>query len=224
MKPMKPTLRNDDDNVLAMVLDSGYTPPKQIVKHPKSGHVFDVYFDEPIEDPCMFRELFQTIHAMTSDDELHLHMSCSGGDLNTTIQIYNELLACRGKTVAHLYHAFSAATFLVLVCDEIKVYDYSTFMCHNVAYGVQGKGSEAKTMVNFINRTSETLLRDFYKEFLTTDEIERIIKDEDFWFDADEIIVRLQGWKPRRTLTRQKPHVWSTDASKPSIPSIGTVN
>ena len=204
------TPRNDDTEFTAIRLLDSPDNNQQIIERPKCGRIIEVYFDDAIEEPCMFRSMFQKIRTMSPDDELHLHISCPGGDVNTATQIYNELMACKGRTVAHLYHAYSAATFLVLACDEIKVYEHSTFMCHNVAYGVQAKGAEAKAMVNFVNRTSESILRDVYQDFLTADEIERILKDEDFWFDAAQIIARLIGWIPRRQRTMVVPRIWST--------------
>lgn len=219
-----------NQDISARVLSLRDEPSKQMHERPRNGIIVDVYFDGVIEEPELFRELFKKIRVLTDQDELHLHVSSPGGDVNTAIQIYHELMGCKARTVAHAYHAYSGATFLVLACDEIRVYQYGTFMCHNVAYGVQGKGSEAKTMVNFVNRTSETLIRDMYHGFLTTDEIDRILKDEDFWFDSDEMIARLKTWIPRRYRSVSKAGIWSTihtpaprpDTTKPDTATCST--
>ena len=76
--------RNNETKPASMILEAAYTLPKQMVERPKNGRIVDVYFDDAIECPDMFRELFQKIRTLDRSDELHLHVSCPGGDVNTT--------------------------------------------------------------------------------------------------------------------------------------------
>ena len=189
-----------DNDVMLPIL----APVKTIIETPKRGRIVEAYFDEAIEDAFQYRDLIQKMRAMTEDDELHLLIHCPGGDVNTAVQLYNEIISCKAKTVAHLYHAYSAGGVITLACDEVIVKEFATFMCHNVAYGVQGKGAEARNMVEFINKTSEKLMHHIYDGFLTKDELKKMLKDEDFWFDEDEIKARLAGWTPIRRKRKEK--------------------
>ena len=197
------TRASDEPISGSLIIGDPNAMPKMIVERQNPGKIYEVYFDEPIEDGFQYRELIQKMRTLTRYDELHLLIHCPGGDVNTAIQLHHELVECNARTVAHIYHAFSAGGVIALSCDEVKVTRKATFLAHNIAYGVQGKGGSTKSMVEFITRTANDLMYYIYEGFMTPDEITRMTKDEDFWMDEEELKKRLTGWIPvRRRLSQ----------------------
>lgn len=57
------------------------------------------------------------------------------------------------------------------------------------------KGNEIEVQNKFMKKYMETLTKDVYRGFLTTRELNRMIKGEDFWFTGEEVAER---WTTRQ--------------------------
>ena len=92
----------------------------------------------------------------------------------------------------------SAATIIALSCDDIEVSKNLSFMIHNYsASGLQGKGHEMKARQNFMDKEFNKVLNEYYKGFLTNEEIEEAIEGRDLWLNSEEVITR---WEKRKAL------------------------
>ena len=72
---------------------------------------------------------------------------------------------------------------------------------------------EIHSQVTFDKGWSEKMLREIYKDFLTEQEITRVLDGADLWMDGDEIISRLKA----RTEKMQKEAEQTVDKSSESV-------
>ena len=122
-----------------------------------------------------------------------MHINNGGGYFDTAIQIINAIKACKANTTTILEcKAHSAASMIFLSGDERIVNEFGIMLCHNFSGGFDGKGNELKSKTEFIIKHSYDYLKNVYKNFLTSKEIDRMLNGEDFWFADKEIKRRLK--------------------------------
>ena len=89
-----------------------------------------------------------------------------------------------------LSHAFSAATFVFLACDEKIVCDHSCMMFHPSAVGMDGGWQDIKARSDAYKLSEKGLVQEYYSGFLTPKEIKRASRQE-VWLSAEQIRERL---------------------------------
>lgn len=158
------------------------------------GRVLDFYILGEIEEPQEYAEWFDTIRNCAPTDVVRLHFNSSGGDLFTAIQFMRILRECQGITIASAEGAcMSAATLIFLACDTFEVSAHTSFMIHNYSGGAFGKGQEMMDQLTFESKWAETLFKDAYADFLSPEEILAILKGQDLWLSADNVVQRLNA-------------------------------
>jgi hypothetical protein len=66
-------------------------------------------------------------------------------------------------------------------------------MIHNYSGGTFGKGGEMMDQLTFESKWSENLFRDAYTDFLSAQEIKDVLKGQDLWLSADQVVERLNA-------------------------------
>jgi len=167
--------------------------PFQYFKNEHQGptsHHF--YLSEEIGDPNTYIEMIHRIKSAREDDVIYIYLNTPGGRLDTGIQI----LTAMRNTAAHVVTVLegevcSMGTFIFLSGDEFVVNDFSMFMIHNFSTGTFGKGHEVGAYIESITIEFSKMARQVYAGFLTEEELDRVIKGEDFWMGADDVRKRL---------------------------------
>jgi len=138
--------------------------------------------------------LLQDIASLDEEDEIHIHINNYGGCLDTMVQLMNALRVTPCKVVTYLEaQACSAATFIFLLGDEKYIHRYSTLMLHYYSTVVWGKGQEVESDIKYTEKSVRRLMRDFYKDLLTKEELKDLFKGADFYLDAKQIKKRVPG-------------------------------
>jgi ATP-dependent Clp protease protease subunit len=146
-----------------------------------------------VQQAELYTDWFETIRAAGENDVVKIHINSPGGDLNTSIQLIRAMNECKGTIVASVEgECISAATMILMHADMIEISDYSIFMFHNYSGGAIGKGGEIYDKVTFEKPWIESIMRDCYANFLTDDEIERMLDGKDYWMTGDEVLDRIQ--------------------------------
>ena len=97
--------------------------------------------------------------------------------------------------------ASSMASIIFLACDQHIVNDNCRMMFHDFSGGASsGKGNEQIKELTASIQLYNNLLKNVCSPFLNDDEIQRIIRGEDFWMDSDEIRQRFSRM-PKTLLT-----------------------
>jgi len=163
------------------------------------------YLCGEIREPQYYTELFYTLRTASETDLVYLHLNSSGGDFNTGLQIINNVLASNARVVTILEaRAYSMAALIFLCGDELIVHDNCQLMFHIYSGIFAGKGNEQQAEVIAVGSWFEKVMSRLCSPFLSTHEIENILKGSDVWLDSDEIRRRLQRMARARTAPPRK--------------------
>lgn len=176
-----------------------------ITGHPKLGFTrtipvrqHDFYLYSPIGAPMEYLDLIHTIRTAEPHDQINLHLSTPGGQLDTGIAIISAIAECQGTITTVLdSEACSMGAILFLAGHQYIVHDCSMLMFHTFSGGFMGKSSDVDNQVQAYKRQYNMLVKKTCSRFLTMDEIKRIENGEEMWFNSDVISKRL------RVLTKQ---------------------
>lgn len=160
---------------------------------------YDYYLVGEIGNPEEYMELCHALRSCSPADEFFVRFNCVGGQVRSGNQIINALKECPATTIGFIEHdCGSMATFLFLACDTWGVSPYAEFFSHTVSGGNYGKESETFEASQFLRRQTHARVREEYSNFLTPDEIDSLLKGADYYFNADEIIERLEVFADAR--------------------------
>jgi ATP-dependent protease ClpP protease subunit len=162
-----------------------------------SGRLTHVYLTEAVEVPSTYNELCFTLDNAEAGDTIHIHINNPGGYISSANMLYYSIVHSKARIIGHLSgDVASAATVLTMACDDIVVNPFTQFMIHNYSGGVAGKGKEAKDQMDFVNNEINESFREYYRDFLTEEEISDVIDDHDIWLNSREVEER---WKKKLT-------------------------
>ena len=162
----------------------------------QSFNIIRVYLtDSGINEIDEHLDQIEAIKNATENDVIEVHtISCGGGIVNTIVPLCNALASTPAHTVCYVEgHCASAGTFPSMICDQVFVGAYSSFMLH-CASGGTGYG----TMVNsaesakFFEKQYTSLLDDIYTGFVTPEEAKMLHDGREIYLDADSIQERLE--------------------------------
>lgn len=133
---------------------------------------------------------------------VNLHINSPGGDVFEGVAIYNTLKASKARVVVHIDGlAASAASFVAMAGDEIRIAKNAMMMIHEVSIWMTGGRSEdLQKKADIINKLNETLV-DIYlpraeKAGKTRDDVIAAMAAET-WFTAEEAV----AWGLADTIT-----------------------
>ena len=185
---------------------------EEIVKKTKRDSIWDdycqivtvnkkhfVYLTNFIEETQHYNKLYFMMQNANKDEEFCFIINSLGGIIDSTYMIIDAIENTKAKVTCRLTGTVaSAATIIALSCDDIEVSKNLSFMIHNYsASGLQGKGHEMKARQNFMDKEFNKVLNEYYKGFLTNEEIEEAIEGRDLWLNSEEVITR---WEKRKAL------------------------
>lgn len=153
-----------------------------------------IYIDEELVSPSEWRQELETIRSAQEGDYVHLRINSAGGSDVVMGAFVKAIAETQAHVVGHIEHmCCSAATIIFLACHSYVVSDDCEFMVHTASLGYGGKQNNFYEFSTFNNKANERLMRKYYKDFLTEDEINQALKGADFWFDSEEVIQRLEA-------------------------------
>ena len=162
----------------------------------QSFNIVRIYLtDSGINEIDEHLDQIEAIKNATENDVIEVHtITCGGGIVNTIVPLCNALASTPAHTVCYVEgHCASAGTFPSMICDQVFVGAYSSFMLH-CASGGTGYG----TMVNsaesakFFEKQYTSLLDDIYTGFVTPEEAKMLHDGREIYLDADSIQERLE--------------------------------
>lgn len=145
-----------------------------------------------IEGSEKYLDLIHTLKTAEEHDTIFIYLNSVGGSLSTTVQIINAMQNCNGTVITCLEgDAYSAATVIFLCGHKHIINPFGSFMVHKYSHRAEGKGSEVAAQIRFTERYFDEIAYSVYADLMTTEEIELMLKDQDFWFTSKEVFDRL---------------------------------
>jgi ATP-dependent protease ClpP protease subunit len=160
----------------------------------KSSKVYEHYLDYEFFEFDQARELCYLLRCAEAEDEVILRINSLGGRFDIAAQIINAIKDCKGVVTGIIeQECASAATMVFLACDKWQVHRWGEMMVHYATYGAVGKGHEVVAKVAHYNLIYPKMMKEIYKDFLTDEEIENVIRGHDLYLTPSEIEVRLNN-------------------------------
>lgn len=161
--------------------------------HKQLVNVHEFYLSGEIESPEEYIQWFDIIRHSSETDVIKIYINSPGGNVFTAIQFMRVLKETDAKIVMSVEgECASAATMIFLCGSSFEVSEHSMFMFHNYSSGILGKGGELYDQIQHERKWSGSLLKDIYKDFLTTEEINSILDNKDIWMSGEDVIDRLK--------------------------------
>lgn len=175
-------------------------PNKLFVTENRDHTLYEYYLLGNIGDPEDYVELCHALRTARPEDKFILRFNSGGGQVRTGNQILNALHECEALTIGFIEHdCGSMCTFLFLACKTWGVSKYAEWFSHTVSGGNYGKECETFEASQFLRRQTHKRIREEYANFLTEEEIEKILTGTDIYLDADEIMERLEAFDEARS-------------------------
>lgn len=150
--------------------------------------------DEDFDESRYYRNVVDRIEQLEEGDLIRFKIDSCGGHLSGLIQLLTAIENTDANVIAEVIgECHSAASILALSCPNIKVYPYANMMVHFASFGSAGKGDDVKSHTDFNHAYCRKLFTKAYRGFLTDNELEQMLIGKEFWFDADEILRRLDA-------------------------------
>lgn len=130
-----------------------------------------------------------TALAGQQDKTVHLHINSPGGDVFEARAMAAAVVAHPGQIVAHIDGlCASAATYLALACNEVRMTDGGLFMVHNSWTFAYGNKAELRTTAELLEKIDGTIVADYARKTgATTDQVVAWM-DATTWFTAQEAL------------------------------------
>jgi len=192
-----------DINLLkALSGKDGVYPPKALAS------LHTIYISGEIESSEEYTDVFETIRHAGPNDIIRFHINSQGGDMFTAIQFMRVMKETEAQIICSVEGmCMSAATLLFLGADQWEISDHSVFMFHNYSTLMMGKGGELYDGITHDRKWSANLLQQEYEGLLSPEEINGLLNNKDLWLNADEVLVRLEGFikaKKKRLIEEEK--------------------
>lgn len=164
-----------------------------------------------ITDADDFDDEFALLYCAGQNDSIKLMITSGGGSLDTCNLLTKAIRETSAHTIAYIGSTCaSAATAIALSCEEWEVDSQSSFMIHTASLGVFGKAPEIEVELAHKLKLIRRFVEDTYTGFLTQEEIEQVLKGQDFYFEGEELVERLTAYAEYRDAMREAMRVDST--------------
>ena len=159
----------------------------------QSKETIDIYLTDNIEQPSNYNQLVYVISNAEPYQDINLYINNNGGYIDSALYILDAMKKTKATVTAHLSGTVaSASTIIALSCDKIVCAKYLSFMVHNYSSGISGKGHEMKAYQNFTDRELNRAFKEIYKDFLSEEEMEKVLEGTDLWLNEQEVTERFE--------------------------------
>jgi ATP-dependent protease ClpP protease subunit len=185
--------RNDDDDDEGEVNIRSNPQYLPYFESTKTNRCIKIPLDENIREAKYYRTVLQGIESLGEGDVVLMKINSYGGQLDGAIAIINAIENTDADVHAEIDGvAASAASLIALASPSISVSPYATMMVHSATFGAFGKQSDVISHASFVDKQVRVLMHSVYRDFLTDKELEEVIMGKEMWFDAEEIVRRLE--------------------------------
>lgn len=150
---------------------------------------FTLYIDEFGELEKGLHKILHKLRKAEQQDWLNVRIHSGGGyvtELQTLENVFKE--AFFGRVMTHLdAFGYSCGGFIFLMGDKRVCYESSELMLHAASYASWGDQNTVKSHVDFVHKQLESYSRRLLKPYMTPEEIDAMLKGQDYWFSAKDL-------------------------------------
>lgn len=174
-------------------------------------HVFQT--PESIESLDQFLPLLDVLEDAHEDEIVKINIFCYGGSLAVVKAITNAMMSSRATVhTVNKGVAYSGGSAILMAGDTIEVDPMSNLMIHS-SHGWLGYDTEAEhfTSTEYHRKELQEYYHFIYKDFLTEDEINDVLKGTPVWMNSEEQNKRFE----KMFESREKEHKEFLDQMSP---------
>ena len=155
---------------------------------------YTVHINQPITEPAYYTVISDLLDNANEGDLIIFKINSPGGRMDGLSALLDAIETTEATTIADIVgDCYSAASILALSCDECVAGSYANMLCHEVRYGVVGKGSDNLSHVQHYKKISDKLIKTAYEGFLSAAEIQDVLNGKELFLDSEEIVERLKA-------------------------------
>lgn len=160
----------------------------------KQSKEYRVFLDEVVTSPSYYRNVINILEDAESNDVVVFRLNTPGGNILSMLGIINAIKNTEATTIALAEgYVASAGTFIMLACDNVQVMYNTLIMCHPASYGAYGSQQNVKVYVEATDKWLRKMTFEYYKHFMTDEEIEdMIVSSKEVYMDEEELVRRLK--------------------------------
>ena len=161
---------------------------------PANGYNYTVNVSLVFGDAYTFDEVIHILSTATPDDHITFNINSDGGNLYSLIALRNAIRATQANIHMNLLGmAASAGGALFLEsAHSYCVHDNSCLMIHNMICGTGYDDThKVMTRAEHNKRLNDRFVRETYEDFLTEDEIQKVLDGKEIYLEDFEIRERL---------------------------------
>ena len=167
--------------------------PYRLFEEPRPGKHVHIYLSDGIGEAKDYIDLIQRIKTACPDDIIYIYLNTPGGYMDAGMQIILAMRLSKARLITVLEgKVCSLGALIFLSADEFVVHENTVLMIHNHSGGQWGKGHEYLAQADATSTWFEGLAKKVYKNFLTDKEIKEMLDGKDFWFQAEDVVKRLE--------------------------------
>ncbi|MGE6718716.1 head maturation protease, ClpP-related [Peribacillus frigoritolerans] len=125
---------------------------------------------------------------------LNMYVNSPGGSVFTTIAMINQLKRMKSRMVINAYVdgiAASAASFLIMMADNIYMYENTFLMIHKPMISLWGANAvDCREQADWLDKTEAKTCIPAYlskgTDLLTDEKVQELLNGKDNWLDANE--------------------------------------
>lgn len=155
----------------------------------------DYYLSGEIGEADEYLDLCEVLRNASSKDQVTIRINSDGGLVSTGNQIINAINDSDAHVRGYIESSCgSMATMIFLACHSWAVSDSAEFFIHTSSGGMFGKESETYAQSVFTRKKTHKMVKSCYAGFLSDVEILKVLEGTDFYFDAEDILERLDRY------------------------------
>lgn len=176
-------------------------------------NVFDV-----LENLTDIEDTLSALSVAEEQDEVVIHLNCDGGSHYVGDALIYAMLNCKAPVhVVATGRVASYGTFILLSASSFEISPFIDILCHSASFGTGGKMQDTREHVEFQYKQCESMLRHYYKHFLTEEEMnDLIVGKREMYLTADQFIER---YERRNELLQKELEVEQQEEEEPAIPA-----
>lgn len=172
----------------------GSEQPFFVTYLPHRTGTFKINLFDAIQSAEQFTFALQALEAADEENDVEIHLQCVGGSLGATDAFIHAMRKCRGHihTIA-TGGCHSAATMILLESDSFELSSGFHSLVHCGSTGNCGNLNEYLAQTEFDKKFIPEIFRRTYEGFLSTEEIDALLKGQDMWLDGDQWVERFNS-------------------------------
>lgn len=163
------------------------------------AHIYKVTLDEVFEHSSQFAQLVELLEGANESDVFQIRLHTPGGSLDSVYPLISAMKNTEGFIHLHVDSGVASAGTLLMMCAHMVSFnEYVSVMFHNVQYAAYGHGGNVEAQTKHFTQTHEKMIRDLYKDFLTSEEIQKLFYGQEIWMSPQEVHDRLKDREAKR--------------------------